>query len=480
MLDDVDNCPATANASQLNKDGDAFGDACDADDDGDTMADSWETDHGLDPLDAADAGNNDDADSLSNLQEFDIRLTWQYTTTDPANPDSDNDSVNDDIDNCPGTANTDQANGDGDTFGDVCDNDQDNDGLPDSWEAANGFSTSSDSSADDPDGDNLTNEEEFLAGTNPNQPDTDSDGINDDLDNCPLMGNNDQTDQDTDGIGDACDSDRDGDGISNHQEYIDGTNPDDKLSAPPLAATRPLNDTGITLCGDYAYSTSGGVSDVHQNNLNCSLAGGTDGDGDPVPDGQDGQTGRDVTASDNSDGHAGFSFTKLDSSGNPLAASAPSWDCVQDNVTGLVWEVKTTSAGLRYKNNLYSWYNTDLSNNGGATGTENGGSCSGGSGCDTEKYVVDINALSSGSGLCGFTDWRMPSDEELLGITSKDRFSPAIDTAYFPNTVGSYYWTSSPYAANAGNARLVSFGNGGEGSNGKSSNHYVRLVRGGN
>lgn len=479
VLDDVDNCPATANASQLNKDGDAFGDACDADDDGDTMADSWEADHGLDPLDVADAGNNDDADSLSNLQEFDIRLTWQYTTTDPANPDSDSDSVNDDIDNCPGTANTDQANGDGDTFGDVCDNDQDNDGLPDSWEAANGFSTSSDSSADDPDGDNLTNEEEFLAGTNPNQPDSDSDGSNDDVDNCPLNMNADQFDQDSDNIGDVCDTDRDGDGISNHQEYIDGTNPDDKLSAPALVATRPLNDTGIVLCGDYAYDTGAD----HNNDLDCAAvnasttSAGLDGD-DPVPAGQDAHFGRDVTHNDNSDGHAGFSFTKLGSSGNPLAASAPSWDCVQDNVTGLIWEVKTASGsgGLHDAANTYTWYNTDSTNNGGSAGTANGGTCSGGSACDTETFVSDVNA----AGWCGYNDWRMPSDEELLGITSKDRFSPAIDTGYFPNTASNYYWTSSPYAANANYAWSVGFVSGSESVFGKSANRYVRLVRGGN
>ncbi|RKS50640.1 hypothetical protein BC962_2412 [Gillisia mitskevichiae] len=38
----------------------------------------------------------------------------------------------------------------------------------------------------DPDGDNLTNEEEEELGTNPNDPDTDDDGKNDDVDDCPI------------------------------------------------------------------------------------------------------------------------------------------------------------------------------------------------------------------------------------------------------------------------------------------------------
>jgi len=43
--------------------------------------------------------------------------------------------------------------------------------------------------------------------------DTDGDGIIDDLDNCPLVENPDQKDSDDDGVGDACESDFDGDGV---------------------------------------------------------------------------------------------------------------------------------------------------------------------------------------------------------------------------------------------------------------------------
>jgi large repetitive protein len=46
--------------------------------------------------------------------------------------------------------------------------------------------------------------------------DQDGDGIDDGLDNCPIVANPDQADQDHDGIGDACDADRNGDGFADN------------------------------------------------------------------------------------------------------------------------------------------------------------------------------------------------------------------------------------------------------------------------
>jgi hypothetical protein len=50
-------------------------------------------------------------------------------------PDADVDLVEDSADNCPNAANADQANYDGDSQGDVCDADDDNDGVPDANDA---------------------------------------------------------------------------------------------------------------------------------------------------------------------------------------------------------------------------------------------------------------------------------------------------------------------------------------------------------
>lgn len=51
--------------------------------------------------------------------------------------------------------------------------------------------------------------------TDASSPDTDADGVKDDVDNCVAVPNPNQADADGDGIGDACDNDRDGDGIAN-------------------------------------------------------------------------------------------------------------------------------------------------------------------------------------------------------------------------------------------------------------------------
>lgn len=242
-------------------------------------------------------------------------------------------------------------------------------------------------------------------------------------------------------------------------------------------ATGTLNDTGITLCGDYAYD---GGSGIHDNALDCEAVGatatvdGTDSDGDQVPAGQDAHFGRDVSANDDSDGHAGFAFTKIDSEGNPLAADASSWHCVLDNTTGLIWEVKTDDDGLRDKDWTYTWYNSTGSNDGGGAGTENGGACVDSSNCDTEKYVVAVNSAT----LCGSNDWRLPSLEELHSLMDYSTYNPAIDSSYFPNTKGLSYWSSSPFASDLDSAWRVRFKQGYDGYSYKSAPVYVRLVRG--
>ncbi len=50
--------------------------------------------------------------------------------------------------------------------------------------------------------------------------DNDSDGISDEIDNCPMVANANQTDSDGDGLGDACDSDLDGDGVDNQNDAL--------------------------------------------------------------------------------------------------------------------------------------------------------------------------------------------------------------------------------------------------------------------
>jgi hypothetical protein len=234
----------------------------------------------------------------------------------------------------------------------------------------------------------------------------------------------------------------------------------------PYVPFVPLNDTGITWGGSYPSGNNPGCTGEEIGAQDCSH-------------------GRDKTHNDNSDGHAGFSFTKLDANGVPLAdqsvdyATTP-WACVQDNVTGLIWEVKTNDGGLHDLNDSYTWYNTNPATNGGANGEAfpGGDTCEGYTSgnaatyCNTQAYVARVNA----AGWCGKSDWRMPTVKELEGIVSLGDNHAAIDTAYFPDMPFSAVWSGSPLANYSNRAWYVGSYSY---SDNRDVNFQVRLVRGG-
>jgi hypothetical protein len=92
-------------------------------------------------------------------------------------------------------------------------------------------------------------------------------------------------------------------------------------------------------------------------------------------------------------GHAGFDYAKLDANGAELPADAAQWSCVRDNVTGLIWEIKTGDGGLHDKDWTYTWHEPDKTKNGGKPGRKNGGSCGKTSRCDTQGFVRAVNAI---------------------------------------------------------------------------------------
>ncbi len=99
----------------------------DSDSDNDNLSDGDEVNtYGTDPNKA-----DTDDDGIMDGEEVALGL-------DPLSPDTDLDTVLDGADNCPLEANTDQANNDGDSHGDICDDDDDNDGITDIVETAYG------------------------------------------------------------------------------------------------------------------------------------------------------------------------------------------------------------------------------------------------------------------------------------------------------------------------------------------------------
>ena len=84
VQDTDDNCPNTANPSQANNDRDTQGDICDPDDDNDTIPDAVEENLGLDPLDSEDANLDLDGDGISTLDEVSNGGTpLSYVITNP-------------------------------------------------------------------------------------------------------------------------------------------------------------------------------------------------------------------------------------------------------------------------------------------------------------------------------------------------------------------------------------------------------------
>ena len=260
--------------------------------------------------------------------------------------------------------------------------------------------------------------------------------------------------------------------------FHDGDNSnaqDHSKQEPTQIVPSKLNDTGITWRGIYP---KGIENSCLQNTTHNSLNSGA------IPNNinqQDCNTGRDVFLNNNTDGFAGFSYSKIDTNGEKLPSNASAWQCVTDNVSGLMWEVKNTTASLHNSTDKFTWYNANKKTNGGKIGDWNnrGDHCYGyeegkpKTYCHTEQFVSRVNK----QGLCGFHDWRLPSRAELTSLIHFGRTEPAIDTQFFPHTQHDFYWTNSPTATRKLEAWTVSFEYGFTTPMRRTDTRYARLVR---
>ncbi len=143
---------------------------------------------------------------------------------------------------------------------------------------------------------------------------------------------------------------------------------------------------------------------------------------------------------------------------NDIQASAPDSryrdngdGTVTDAATGLIW--KQCPEGL------------------------SGGGCATGSlGTFTWQQALQraADAVFAGSSL-----WRLPNKNELASLVEQRCYDPAINSRFFPNAPGGWFWSSSPSADSPYDAWYVSFGYGYVGYYAKYYAGYVRLVRGG-
>jgi hypothetical protein len=86
-------------------------------------------------------------------------------------------------------------------------------------------------------------------------------------------------------------------------------------------------------------------------------------------------------------------------------------------------------------------------------------------------------ALNSGGGFAGFTDWRVPNRKELLSIVETRCTGPAINSQVFPDTPVDGFFTSTPSVTAQGTVYTVEFGDGFETPTGRAALLHVRLAR---
>ncbi len=167
--------------------------------------------------------------------------------------------------------------------------------------------------------------------------------------------------------------------------------------------------------------------------------------------------------------------------------------CVIDNSTNLMWEVKTDEAvgalpDFRDKDYGYNWGTDGKTAGSAATANLLDTSkppCQA-SGtlltkCATDAYVRAVNAAA----LCGYTNWRLPTTTELLGLIDTTRSArpfiyPALgSTSSDPEVQGQAvrgYWASN--TASVGHAAVsFSLTTGDRAQGHGDSYNYLRLVR---
>lgn len=263
------------------------------DNDNDGLPNSWEEFYGLDPEDDGSVNPDNgplgdpDMDNVSNLDEFN-------NGTFPNDSDSDDDTLNDDIETDTGVwvSETDlgtsplNADSDGDGLRDDYENNDDNfvnetqtgtdpneedsdlDTIPDGFESANGLDPNLNDANGDADSDNLTNLQEYLGRdnvantgdeTSPQSDDTDDDGLRDDLeDNTGIYVSATQTGTD------PLVADTDGDGLLDGEETNDGNfDSATDTGSNPLAADSDGDGThdGAEVIGGRNPNVADGISD---------------------------------------------------------------------------------------------------------------------------------------------------------------------------------------------------------------------------
>ena len=365
--------PEDENSTPADLDGDFIPDSSDPDRDGDGISNTDEATNGTDPDNADTDGDgiNDgiegttdsDSDGIIDALESNTNDADSDGVTDQndaANNDDSNDTDGDGISNAnettvgtdPENANDTPSDQDGDGTPDSIDTDRDGDGYSNNQEITGGSNPDDSSSVPtDRDADGISNMDETSNGTDPDNADTDGDGINDGIEGITdsdgdgtidaLESNH--SDTDSDGVPDQSDSqntdpnnDSDGDGVSNQNEVAQGSDPQDRDTDQDgvednndVSPTDPesdsdgdgLSDSDEQVIGSNPLSAdtdSDGISDDVEVLLNDDdVARDTDGEGTPDYADQDDDGDGTPTISESGDSDGDGITDSRDADSNP-------------------------------------------------------------------------------------------------------------------------------------------------------------------
>lgn len=145
-------------------------------------------------------------------------------------------------------------------------------------------------------------------------------------------------------------------------------------------------------------------------------------------------------------------YIKLGVDGEALDPDSQQWACVADQVTGLMWEKRDPSSAL-HGLDTFTWYQPEQLKQGFQRAHPDSAladtTCYGfhpndpASFCNTHAYADRVNQ----SNYCGYSDWRLPTAEELLSLINPTRkqqnIKPLLDTHFFPFHDPFLYWTNT-------------------------------------
>ena len=133
-------------------------------------------------------------------------------------------------------------------------------------------------------------------------------------------------------------------------------------------------------------------------------------------------------------------FVKIGEDGALLSPDATEWVAVLDTKTNLMWDAKARAV---------------------------------------EGFQA-AQAVPATLKVAGFTDWRVPTVEELFCLADRTRVGPAIDTDFFPDTPCRWHWSSTVDVSSPSDcAWIVGFSVGNSYWGGQGGGGFVRAVRDG-